>query len=284
VFTSTAVLAQVSSSEGPRYEVVSIKRNVSNALGSNGSSERPDGGFTLLNIPIMTLVGRAQFPAIAPIDMDGLPQWAQMERYDVSATSPLGRPVTAEERAAMLRHMLVERVKLVTHVEKREQPVYDLVLARSDGRLGPGIKPSEVDCVAKAAADQAAAQAARAAGVPPPLAPRPIPDGNGTVPPCSGLFVSGGIEGDATMEVLVRLLRSSAGRPVVDKTGLQGSYRIKVQFDRVLGQAAPELNPSADSLPTVFSALPEQLGLKLESSKAARDVLVIDRLERPTEN
>ncbi len=86
------------------------------------------------------------------------------------------------------------------------------------------------------------------------------------------------------MENLARFLRSSAGRPIVDKTGLKGSYRIKLQFDRIFVQRGPDLAPTANALPTVFAALPEQLGLKLESSKAQRDVLVIDRLERPTEN
>jgi uncharacterized protein (TIGR03435 family) len=282
-FTSTVVLAQAPP-DGPRFDVVSIKRNTSNALGSNGSSERPDGSFTLLNMPIMTLVGRAQFPAIPPIDMAGLPEWARSERYDVSTTSPLGRPATPEERAAMLRHMLVERVKLVTHVETREMPVYDLVLARSDGRLGPGIKPSEIDCVAKAAADRAAAEAAQAAGTPP---PRPsIPDMNAPPPICGPIRVTNGMEGDTTMENLARLLRGvgGAGRPVIDKTGLPGSYRIKLEFDRSAGQTGPSISPSAAALPTVFTALQEQAGLKLESSKTEREVLVIDRLERPTEN
>ncbi len=85
------------------------------------------------------------------------------------------------------------------------------------------------------------------------------------------------------METLARLLRSSAGRPVVDKTGLKGSYRIKIQFDRVFG-GAPDIAPARMRCRHVFSALPAQLGLKLESSKADREVLVIDRLERPTEN
>jgi uncharacterized protein (TIGR03435 family) len=279
VFASTIVLAQAPS-DGPRFEVVSIKRNTSDALGSNGSSERPDGAFTLLNIPMMTLIGRAQFPPIAPIDFVGLPEWAQRDRYDVSATSPLSRPATPQERAAMMRAMLADRVKLVTHVETRELAVYDLVLARSDGRLGPGIKPSEVDCVAKAAADAAAL----AAGQPPP--PRTFPDMNAPQPPCSGLNVTRGMEGDTTMENLARLLRGvgGAGRPVVDKTGLSGSYRIKVEFDRAAGQRGPDIAPTPGSLPTVFSALPEQLGLKLVPSKAEREVLVIDRLDRPSEN
>ena len=278
-FVSTMVLAHAQS-DGLRFEVVSIKRNTSNALGSNGSSERPDGGFTLLNVPMMTLVARAQFPGIAPIDMVGLPEWTQRDRYDVSATSTLGRPATPEERAAMMRAMLADRIKLVAHVEKRELPVYDLVLAREDRRLGPGIKPSEVDCVAKAAADAAAL----AAGQPPP--PRTFPDLNAPAPPCSGLIVTRGMEGDTTMENLARLLRGvgGAGRPVVDKTGLSGSYRIKAEFDRAAGQSGPDIAPSPGSPTTVFTALPEQLGLKLVPSKAEREVLVIDRIERPTEN
>jgi uncharacterized protein (TIGR03435 family) len=236
LFTSSVVLAQAQA-DGPRFEVVSIKPNTSNALGSNGSSERPDGGFTLLNVPMMTLIARAQYPLIAPIDFIGLPEWAQRDRYDVSATSPLSRPATPQERAAMMRAMLADRVKLVTHAETRQLPAYDLVLARDDRRLGPGMKPSEIDCVAKAAADAAAV----AAGTPPQA--RAFPNLNAPPPPCSGLFVTNGAEGDVTMENLARFLRSAAGRPIVDKTGLQGSYRIKVQFDRVFG-GAPDIAPA----------------------------------------
>jgi uncharacterized protein (TIGR03435 family) len=67
-------------------------------------------------------------------------------------------------------------------------------------------------------------------------------------------------------------------------TGLAGSYRIKLEFERSAGLTGPSLSLSAPALPTVFTALQEQAGLKLESSKAQRDVLVIDRLERPTDN
>ena len=81
----------------------------------------------------------------------------------------------------------------MTHVEKRQLSVYDLVLARSDGRLGAGIKPSEMDCVAKAAADRAAADAAGT-----PLPRPPFPDMNASPPPCSGLRIGKGLEGDAT--------------------------------------------------------------------------------------
>ena len=86
---------------------------------SNGSSERPDGGFTLLNIPMMTLIGRAR-SAHRSHEMVGLPEWARRERWDVSATSTLARPATPEERAAMMSAMLVERVDVRRRtVEKR---------------------------------------------------------------------------------------------------------------------------------------------------------------------
>lgn len=264
--------------DGLRFEVTSIKRNLTNALGSNGSAERPDGGFVLLNVPMMTLIGRAQFPSIAPIDMVGLPDWARSDRYDVRTTSPLSRAATPEERAAMILAMLAERVNLKTHVETRDTEVFDLVPARADRRLGSGIKPSEIDCEAKLAADRAAAEA----GAPP---PRPPIDMSAPPAPCSGLRISNGFEGDTTMETMSMLLRSTAGRPIVDKTGLKGYYRVKMTFLRVLSPAGPSVTPSAaDDVPDLFSALPSQLGLKLEPSKAPRQVLVIDRLERPTED
>jgi uncharacterized protein (TIGR03435 family) len=88
------------------------------------------------------------------------------------------------------------------------------------------------------------------------------------------------------MANLARMLRGLGGvdRPVVDKTGLPGSYRIKTEFDLAMGQRGPDLSPTQNALPTLFAALQEQLGMKLESSTTRREVLVIDRLERPTEN
>ena len=127
-----------------------------------------------------------------PIDIAGLPRWATSERYDVTTTSSLSNP-TPDERTAMQRAMLADRFKLAAHIENRDQPVYDLVLARSDGQLGPGIKPSEVDCVARAAAQRAAGEAGGAATLRPP--PR---DFNAPPPSCT-LRVNGPrLEGDAT--------------------------------------------------------------------------------------
>jgi len=274
---SAALLAQ----DAPgrvEFDVVSIKKNTQPiTVPTARPVQRPDGGFSMQRVPIGTLVSRAYPPAV-PIDMVGLPEWAMREYYDVSATSSLSR-ATAEQQTAMLRAMLADRCKLVAHFDKREQPVYDLVIARSDGKLGPNLQPSDVDCDAKAAADRAAAEAARAAGTIPP--PPPFPAMNGPAPACSFRVLANSTEGGGTMEMFVRLLRSGAGRLVIDKTGLKGSYRMSLPVNIM---ALPRPETASDSVPSIFTALQEQLGLKLESSRAMRDVLVIDHIERPSEN
>jgi uncharacterized protein (TIGR03435 family) len=232
----------------------------------------------MLNVPAGTFVARAY--GLAPNEMIGLPAWAMSDRYDLLATASLVNP-TAEQRAAMLRAVLVDRFKLVAHMESREQETYDLVVARSDGRLGPDLKPSDGDCVAKAAADRAAAEATGR----PPTPPPGVFDKNAPPPQCSLRMTGDRMEGDTTMENLVRLLRPAVGRPVVDKTGLRGSYRLTLVFDRLAGSRGPQTGePAPGAAPSAFTAVQEQLGLKLESSRTMREVLVIDRFERPTEN
>lgn len=262
--------------DGPRYDVVSIKRNTTNALGSNGSvPTRPDGGFMMLNIPAIYFLGQA-FDA-APADMIGIPEWARRDRWDISATSSLTRP-TPEQRRAMVRAMLVDRMGLRYRIEKREQPVYELVTARADRALGPGLTKSTLDCDAINAERRAAADAALAAGQSPasPVAAddrRCVMNGTGDR-----------WQGDATMAGLAQLFRPSAGRVIVDKTGLTGSYTVNVSFDRMAALRGPSAEPQPGAAPSIFSALPEQLGLKLEPATMLRDTVIIERLERPTEN
>jgi uncharacterized protein (TIGR03435 family) len=256
---------------------VSVKRNTSNALGSD-VTQRADGGLTMVNVPAMTLIARAY--SAAPVDMVGLPDWARNERYDLNATASLVTP-TAEQRAAMMRTMLEDRFKLVARIENRETPVYDLVLARKGGQLGPSIKPSEGNCEAKAAADRAVLEKTGRPAPPPPG----VFDRDAPPPPCSMRMDGDRMEGDATMAFLANLLRPAAGRLVVDKTGLSGSYRILLTFDRMAGLRGPQTDaPAPGAAPSVFTAVREQLGLKLESSRAMRETLIIDRFERPTEN
>jgi uncharacterized protein (TIGR03435 family) len=277
VAASAALLAQ----DKVEFEVVSIKRNTSGALGSNGSSERPNGGFTLLNVPITTLIARGYLSNMPiPVSLlGGLPGWANVtgEHYDIVAKSSLSRPATPDERQAMVRALLADRFKLVTHLENREQETYDLVFARADHRLGPNIKPSEPGCEAKLAAETAAMQAARAEG-----RPLPLPDrGNST---CRRWMMGSPADGDITMDQLTSSVGFATLRPVTNKTGLTGSYRITLTFDFGSALRGPDVAPNQNALPTVFVALQDQLGLKLEPVKAAKETLVIDHLERPSEN
>jgi uncharacterized protein (TIGR03435 family) len=299
---TSSVFTRVSSQTlpaGPTFEVVSIKRNVTDQTAGRpvGSkvNQRPDGGFTMTNIPVGMLISRA-YPFAAPIDMVGRPGWAMSERYDVSATSSLSSP-TPDDRTAMLRALLADRFKLAVHVENREQPVYDLVLARRDGRLGSGLTPLDVDCAEQVAAERTAAGTARNTPTP---APPQRPDFNAPPPPCTTRIVGAAIrdrggdglgrmgdllEGETTMDNLATTLRLAAVRVVVNRTGLPGSYRVRMNFDMRAAGQGPDVNASTtDTASSVFTAVQEQLGLKLVSSRALRETLVIDRLERPTEN
>jgi uncharacterized protein (TIGR03435 family) len=276
---------------GATFDVVSIRRNTTRSL-PGPSIERPDGSFRMTGTPVLALLNRA-YPSI--INKVGLPAWAATDRYDVSTTSLLSR-ATADDRAAMVRAMLADRFKMAAHVERREQPVYDLVLARRDGRLGSGIQPTTTDCE-RILAERAAAEAGGA-----PRATQLPGFGDFKQPPpsCTTRIIGGLLrdqrgdrqgllgdllEGDVTMDLLADALRLGAGRVVINKTGLPGSYRVRMNFDMSAGRRPLDTAPPApDAAPSVFTAVQEQLGLKLESSVATRDTLIIDHIEPPTED
>jgi hypothetical protein len=151
----------------------------------------------------------------------------------------------------MTRALLVDRFKLATHMENREQQMYDLVFARGDHRLGPNIKPSEPGCEAHIAAERAAMEAARAEGRPPP--PRQMPDRNGSVPACWGWIMGISAEGDITLQSLAITIQLATLRPVTNKTGLTGSYRIKLTFDMGV-PTRTRRGPESGRSPTIFVA------------------------------
>jgi uncharacterized protein (TIGR03435 family) len=168
---------------------------------------------------------------------------------------------------AMLQSLLADRFDLAVHREQRDLPAYALVLARRDGKLGPGIHPSTKDCESAAARplDSAAAQA-EYAGCSPQMGLTRLKLGGYTIS-----FLASGLK---------RVLE----RPVVDKTGLQGTFEMELTWtpDPTMlpaGVPAPPNIPAAG--PSIFTALEEQLGLKLISDRAPVEVLVIDRLRGP---
>jgi uncharacterized protein (TIGR03435 family) len=178
----------------------------------------------------------------------------------------------------MLRVMLAERFKLSAHVENKDQPVYDLELARDDRRLGPNVTLTEIDCEAQLEAERAAAAAQN---TPPPAAS----DRNGPPPRCRLRVVDGRLEGDTTMAGLATALRPFAGRRVFDKTSLAGFYRVTMTFDLAAVVRGPDTGgPMASGAPSLFTAIQEDLGLRLKPAREAVATVVIDHIERPTAN
>ena len=260
-----AISAQTTRAE---FDVVSIKRSAPDAVGG-GMRTLPDGTSVMTNVAIRQFITLA---AAVPVrEVRGLPDWAEDERYDVTAKPPAGS--TRDQRSDMWRTLFAERMKLVAHIEEHERDTFALVVARSDGRLGPQLKPSTLDC------------SPRPPGSTPPPPPPDLFDTQGAMTRCGGLFGQGSIvSGGMTMNRLVLSLAGLAGRPVNDRTGLKGDYSFTLKFS-TRRTPGPSLEaPLPDDAPEFFTALQEQLGLKLQPEKTMVPVFVIDRLERPTEN
>src|SRR5262249_41904216 len=173
-----------------------------------------------------------------------------------------------------------ERFKLTTHVETRELPIYALMMARNDGRLGRQLRRSTADCTP--------ALAAASDGVP------PIPPGG--LPSCGFFGMAPGTDMPAgrggfafrgmTMAAVAKFLAPMVRRTVVDRTGLDDYYDAEFDFLAELGPPPPPpgLPDPFDraSFSSIFTVFPEQLGLKLESTKGPVEVLVIESAQRPS--
>ena len=247
------------------FDVVSLKANADGTSQIGQSPDEATGQFRYHHISLRSLILRAYPVETSPAELVNLPEWAE-GYFDFEAKA---RPrTTPDERQQMFRAMLSDRVKLRTHYESRERPAYDLVFARADKRLGPGITPSALDCRGGDAPRaslplNASFQALRAA----------------TLDQCGGMIRAEALEaGGVTMARLARMLANDAERPVVDRTGLTGYYAITLRYRSALRPDDP------DERPALMTALSEQLGFKLEPSKTLAQVLVIDHIERPAEN
>ena len=170
----------------------------------------------------------------------------------------------------MLRTLLADRFKLVVHRETKDVPMWALVIARRDRKLGPQLHPMAADCAAWIGGGRR--------GAPPP---------DNTDLPCGRDVVNASAIRNSAMTLaqFANLLSPRVERPVQDRTGLAGSFYVDLQWKPEPGPAASPDPGLPDRLPTsIFTALQEQLGLKLESIKSALSILVIDRAERPTAN
>ena len=275
---ATAAPALAQTDTRPAFAVATIKKNTS---GSDAQSMRlqPGGRIVVTNQPLRRLILFAY--GVQPQQLSGGPDWLDSDRFDIvaqaegnlSPTPPGGPPGPPQ---LMLQRLLAERFGLVVHNDSREIPVYALTLARRDGQLGARIKPAGVDCLALMTT---------APGGVPVQAPQ-LPDGR---PACgvrrdgSGRLTAGGT---TMLMFATQILTGLTDRLVLDRTGLTGAYDFDLEH-QLDGRGAPPPADSATAVsdrPSLFTALQEQLGLRLEPARAPVDVVVIDRVTPPTEN
>ena len=252
---SAVVTAQQQPDAKLAFDVVSIKRHTVVERGGRLGFQ-PGGRFVMVNVTAAGLILTA-YPTSTG-DFVGAPDWVRSERFDIDARATV--EPTREQEQALLRTLLGDRFRFAAHYESQERPVYNLVVARPGGRLGPQIRRIDVDCLTYKAD------------------PNDRGASGGEMPPCSSRM-SGGttlliVSGGRTMQELGDSMQGLVGRPIVDKTGLSGYYAFTLDTS---GFADP--GPGA-----IFTAVQEQLGLKLESARAPINTLIVDRIERPAEN
>jgi len=235
------------------FGVVSVKPNTSGEQG--GTSRAQPGRYQGINVTLKRVISLAYRPVQ---EFVGGPDWINTAHFDIDARAE-GNP-SQDQMFEMLRTLLADRFKLVVHKELKESPVYALTLARRDGRLGSRLKPSDAECRPPDSA---------------PSAPSPQ-----TGPRCGFKLGNGVLSGQgATMARFASEL-SFVGRQVIDRTGLTGPFDVDLEWT----PDSPGAAPTPDAGASIFTAIHEQLGLKLEPSTAPLEVIVIDSAERPSEN
>ena len=245
----------------PRFEVTSVKVNTLNdniiLIQSTGSR------FTARGFTAADLIRHAY--RVQEFQTAGGPDWMNAIKFDIVGTYPEGLTRTGETERLMVRALLEDRFGLVVHKETRERPVFALVVAKP-GTLGPQLQRSTADCS------------------------KPNPNCAGWVGP--GFIRQRGktMANIANEFSKLTMTGSSLHRLVVDRTGLEGQFDLDVRFTPevippIPAGARPDWMPEIDpNGPSIFAAVQEQLGLKLDAQQGPVEVLVVDRLQRPRED
>ena len=256
----------------PSFDVASVKPNKS---GDNRMmiSNQPGGGMTITNLPLRALINWAY--ELQDFQLVDAPDWIANERFDVvakAANDPAAAPSGPQDPRTrlMIQSLLEDRFKLAAHRDKRPLPIYTLVLARADGKPGPQLRPSTVDC----AADRSGGRGGGRGG-PPPGPPAP-----GERPTC-GMFMGPGriMAGGTSLSQLIGPLSVFSRRIVVDRTDLKGNFDIDLAWtpDQMPsgppppGVTMPAIDPNG---PSIFTALPgaawAQTGVANRAGRCAR--------------
>jgi uncharacterized protein (TIGR03435 family) len=241
------------------FEVSTVKLNKSGS-GNSGTNFK-DGRFTATNVPLKNLMEYSAYGIPQPRILGG-PNWLDSERFDIEAKmesaaaerlKALSRDQRRGEMQAMYQQLLADRFKLAVHWETRELPVYALVPAKK----GPNLQETK------------------------------NPPGDSGTSSGNGMISDKGLTLTEFAESLTQELSTELGRVVIDRTGIQGRYDLALKWmpDTGADATSGDTDRSAsDAGPSIFTAIQEQLGLKLESAKGPVKVLVIDHVEMPTEN
>lgn len=278
----------------PSFETASVKLNASGA--AQRLIRTPAGGlFEAVNAPLEDLILFAYGVPALEFRATGIPSWATTTHYDVTARMGTGHvnpdgTFSIDDMRAMVKSLLEDRFKLVSRMERRDAPIYALVKARPDGTLGAHLQKSGATCP----------PIVLPAGMPVPPPPPPPPgaprdaaaqsDWN-----CTGIALPGHIFARrTTLRRFSDMLSIFVRRVVVDRTGLDGMFDADLDYfpDPAVAQqgvfrqqagAPPPPGINADA-PELFTAIQEQLGLKLESTRAPVDMVVVESVGHPTED
>ena len=273
----TALALGVSlAAQQPSFEAASVKRNRTNGIGGppvvSVSGTRVSAPFVTAREIIRVAYGVNENQVV------GGPDWLTADRFELSAASPAG--ASLDDVRAMLQALLADRFGLVAHAETRDLPAYVLTFT---GTFGPGMREAGSVCVLPSPP--------AGINVPPPPPPPPagasalIVLGQPPAPKCALMVLRGQVSArDIAMDAFSALLVRELQRPVIDRTMLTGRYDIDLSYLPDNGPMTVNgvaVNPDA---PSVATAVREQLGLKLESTRAPVEVIVVDRITPPTEN
>jgi uncharacterized protein (TIGR03435 family) len=257
---SSAAVAQ--KPDQPAFDIASVKPNASGAFGGSVRIT-PGGRLVAQNAPLRLLLDAAY--DVRDFQLFGGPPWLTADHYDIEAKTQADAP-SEQLISLMLRALLADRFHLVAHRETRDLPIYRLIVAKGGDKLKPAIGGG---CTPM---------------IPP---PNPAQIDPATFRPCGGFNTATGMMmgGSVGMPRLAIALSRVLGRTVTDETGLTGTYDVNLRWTPDETQSLQTPQPLLDPLaPSLFTAIQEQLGLRLESGKGPVEVLVIDNAEKPSEN
>jgi uncharacterized protein (TIGR03435 family) len=266
LLTTTAVLIFIASLRGqsPAFEAASVKTGVPADVPAGIRPVSAGGQFhAVLTLHDLVQVAYGAPLALLPSQVVGGPRWVATERFEIIAkASSLGNTSSGgrDELLAMMRTLLVDRFALLIRRERRELPIFNLVLDRADGGPGPRLRPEDGQCVAMSAVTGATADPSRWCGFRR-FAPGAIS--------ARGMTLDDFASGIST--------RADVQRVVRNRTALAGKFDFDIEY-------TPDAPGDSQSIPAgvgLSTAMKEQLGLRLESARGPVDVVVIDRVERP---